>query len=390
MQLSLKFFFISFVCLFIPLGMFAQQLPHPDHIIIVIEENHSYSQIIGNSNAPYINSLANDTLGALFTNFHAETHPSQPNYLWFFSGDNQGVTDDNVPNDTPFTTPNLGAALLQNSLTFGGYSEDLPYTGFQGSSSGSYKRKHNPWVNWQGNNTNGIPASLNMPLTDLPANFDSFPKIGFVIPNQDNDMHSGSIAQGDTWLHDNLDSYIQWAKTHNSLFILTFDEDDGGSTNHILTIFVGQMVQQGQYDSHLNHLNMLRTLEDMYGLSHSGSSADSSNISNCWINNATSVQNTQTTINDFRLEQNYPNPFNPSTKIKYSIPALENTSGSNRHVELIIYNILGKKVQTLVNENEPAGNYEISFNSSSLPSGIYFYRLNSGNQVLTRKMVLLK
>lgn len=365
------------------------QLPRPDHIIIVIEENHSYNQIIGNSNAPYINGLANDTLGALFTNFYAETHPSQPNYLWFFSGGNQGVTNDYVPNNTPFTTPNLGAALLQKSLTFGGYSEGLPSTGFQGASSGAYARKHNPWVNWQGNKTNGIPASLNMPLTDFPADYSSLPKISFVIPNLNNDMHDGTIAEGDTWLQNNLDGYIQWAKTHNSLFILTFDEGTY-SSNRIVTILVGQMVKQGQYDQHVNHLNLLRTLEDMYGLYHSGSSIDSTNISNCWTNGINSVNDVQGVINEFKLEQNFPNPFNPSTKIKYSIPVLKNSSRNKQRVLLSVYNILGKVVATLVNKDEPTGNYEVTFNSFNLPSGIYFYRLKAGNYTATNKMVLLK
>ncbi len=139
---------IIFYFLFLPLFSFAQ-LPQPDHIVIVIEENHGYNQIIGSNAAPYINSLVADTLSALFTDSHGITHPSQPNYIWLFSGDNQGVTDDNVPTDTPFTALNFGAELLNKSKTFVGYSEDLPFTGFQGASYGAYARKHNPWVNWQ-------------------------------------------------------------------------------------------------------------------------------------------------------------------------------------------------------------------------------------------------
>ena len=143
------------------LELSSPELPQPDHIVIVIEESHGYDQIIGNTAAPYINSLVDDTLSALFTDSHGVTHPSQPNYLWLFSGDNQGVTDDNLPIDTPFTTPNLGAELLSNGKTFTGYSEDLPFAGFHGGSSGAYARKHNPWVNWQDANPNGIPWYLN-------------------------------------------------------------------------------------------------------------------------------------------------------------------------------------------------------------------------------------
>jgi acid phosphatase len=362
------------------------QLPKPDHIVIVIEENHSYSDIIGSSSAPYINELAADNFGALFTQSYGITHPSQPNYLYLFSGDNQGVTNDNKPSSLPFTTDNLGAELLKNSYTFVGYSEDLPGVGSDVTSSGKYERKHNPWVNWQDASTNGIPSSLNVPLTDFPTDYSTLPTVSFVIPNQNNDMHDGSISAGDTWLQNNLDAYIQWAKTHNSLFILTFDEDDNSSNNQIPTIFVGQMVKKENYSIKINHLNILRTIEDMYGLGHAGSSADSSAIPTSYWITTTDVKsnNYHTGIpKNFRLFQNYPNPFNPSTIIKYDLPKEE-------IVSLKVYNILGKEVKTLVNEFENAGTYNISFNASELPSGIYFYRFISGNFTQVKKLILLK
>jgi len=90
----------------------------------------------------------------------------------------------------------------------------------------------------------------------------------------------------------------------------------------------------------------------------------------------------------FSLSQNYPNPFNPSTKIKYSIP---NAGNENFHsVQLKVYDILGREVATLVNKKQGAGNYEVQFNASSLTSGIYFYKLQSGNFVESKKMVLLQ
>ena len=382
---------IIFALIFFLISMFAAtniyaQLPKPDHIVIVIEENHSYNDIIGNSSAPYINGLAGDSFGASFTQSYGITHPSQPNYLYLFSGDNQGVTDDNKPSGLPFTTSNLGAELLQKGYTFIGYSEDLPSVGSDVTSSGKYERKHNPWVNWQDASTNGIPSSLNVPLTDFPTDYSTLPTVSFVIPNQNNDMHDGSISTGDTWLQNNLDGYIQWAKTHNSLFILTFDEDDKSSNNQIPTVFVGQMVKSGNNSIKINHINVLRTIEDMYGLSHAASSADSSAIpSSYWISTTDVKSNEgQSGIpQNFQLFQNYPNPFNPSTKIKYDLP-------KEGIVSLRVYNILGKEVKTLINEFEPAGTYNISFNASELPSGIYFYRLTSGNFTQVKKLVLLK
>ena len=86
---------------------------------------------------------------------------------------------------------------------------------------------------------------------------------------------------------------------------------------------------------------------------------------------------------EFSLSQNYPNPFNPSTTINYSIP----NAGI---VTIKVYDVLGKEVATLVNEDKPAGNYEVEFNASDLPSGIYFYQLKSERFVEIKKMILLK
>lgn len=97
--------------------------------------------------------------------------------------------------------------------------------------------------------------------------------MSWVIPNQLNDMHSGPILQADSWLRRNLSRYVVWAQSNNSILIIDWDEDDGGSTNHIPTIFVGPMVKPGRYSERIDHYNVLRTIEDMYGLSHLGYSA---------------------------------------------------------------------------------------------------------------------
>jgi hypothetical protein len=92
----------------------------------------------------------------------------------------------------------------------------------------------------------------------------------------------------------------------------------------------------------------------------------------------------------FSLEQNYPNPFNPGTLINYSIPNVEMLHATSLRVMLKIYDVLGREVATLVNEERAAGNYEVKFDGGGLPSGIYFYRLTAGNYVQTRKMILMK
>jgi len=101
-----------------------------------------------------------------------------------------------------------------------------------------------------------------------------------------------------------------------------------------------------------------------------------------------SVQDDAETVKQFELKQNYPNPFNPSTKIKYSIPS--NIQRETSNVSLKVYDVLGNVVATLVNEQQPAGAYEVEFNAGNLSSGIYFYRLVSGSFIQTKKLILLK
>ncbi len=90
----------------------------------------------------------------------------------------------------------------------------------------------------------------------------------------------------------------------------------------------------------------------------------------------------------FILSQNYPNPFNPTTTISYTLPLDEKRE--TKDIKLIVFDVLGKEVATLVNKQQPIGNYKVTFNASKLPSGIYFYRLQSGNFVETKKLVLIK
>lgn len=119
-------------------------VPRPKHVVVVIEENHAFSEIIGNPAAPTMNALA--AKGALFTNSHAVEHPSEPNYLDLFSGSDQGLHDDSCPHT--FSGPNLGASLASAGLSFTGYSEGLPGVGSTVCSAGNYWRKHNPWVDF--------------------------------------------------------------------------------------------------------------------------------------------------------------------------------------------------------------------------------------------------
>ncbi|MFI7243417.1 alkaline phosphatase family protein [Streptomyces qinglanensis] len=261
----------------------ASAVPQFDHVVVVMFENKNYSTIKGGSSASYLNSLASQ--GTLFTNSFGITHPSQPNYISLFSGSRQGVTDDDCVT-SQFKSGNLGQQLLDAGRTFKGYSEDLPRAGYTGCKSGRYRSKHAPWV--------GFPtvsgSAHNVPYSTFPSDYSKLPTVSFVIPDMCNDMHDCSVGTGDSWTKKNLDGYAQWAKTHNSLLIATFDEDNFTSVNQIYTVAVGAHVKAGyQSGTQIDHFSVLRTLEDMYGLSPLGSAANRSPITDAWTTSGSAL-----------------------------------------------------------------------------------------------------
>jgi hypothetical protein len=255
-------------------------IPSPTHVVIVVEENKAYRQIIGNMAAQFVNQLANE--GASFSQSFAVAHPSQPNYLALFSGSTHGVTDDRCPLE--LSGENLSSELRRKGKSFAIFSESMPSVGYAGCVYGAYARKHNPAVNWQYAN---VPRESNLPLSMLPADYARLPTVSIIVPNQLNDMHDGqppdTIIRADRWLRTNLESYVRWAKKNNSLLIVTWDEDDDSSNNQIATIFVGPMVKPGVYRKRINHYNVLRTIVEMYGLGQLGNTLRADPITDIWI-----------------------------------------------------------------------------------------------------------
>jgi acid phosphatase len=290
-----------------------------DHVVIVIEENKDFEQILGSRlAAPYISELAAE--GAVISRMYGEEHYSQGNYFWLFSGGNQNVGFfDQVPSpanhpDYPFTSSNLGEQLINSGRSFKGYSESLPAIGSQvefdppncQGASCTYGRKHVPWISFANvPNSATVETSSNLRFADFPTDYSNLPTVSVVIPNLDHDMHNGepaeSIPAGDIWLREHIEGYYQWAKTHNSLLVVTFDENDDkrryqGLTNpmvsphsefppsdeynehlrdlqnRIVTIFAGAHIKSGVYSEGkgITHVNLLRTIEAMYGLPKSG------------------------------------------------------------------------------------------------------------------------
>ena len=255
----------------------ADGLPVPAHVVVVIEENHAAGQIIGSVSAPYMNALAQS--GADFTQSFAITHPSQPNYLALFSGSTHGVTDDSCPAPgSPYAEPNLAAGLVAAGKTFTGYSEDLPSAGSTTCNAGDYARKHNPWVDFS-----NMPASANQPFTAFRStSYAQLPTVSFVVPNLQHDMHDGTVLQADEWLKQYIGGYVDWAQDHDSLLVLTWDEDDETAVNRIPTLFVGPMVKAGSYATHITHYDVLRTIEEMYGVTPTGQAASATPITGVW------------------------------------------------------------------------------------------------------------
>ncbi|MBV8912619.1 MAG: hypothetical protein JOZ05_06230, partial [Acetobacteraceae bacterium] len=232
-------------------------VPTYDHIVVVMEENHDYSQIIGNAQAPYINSLAAG--GALLTNYDAISHPSEPNYFALYAGSTFGIADDNHYSEPD---PTLATILQAAGKTFTGYVE-----------GGNSSYDHNPWESFPEG------SSVEKDFSQFPSNFAQLPTVSFVIPNVDDDMHNGTIQQGDAWLQANLGAYANWAVNNNSLLIVLWDENDGTSDgNHVAAIFYGAGVQPGTYSTNYNHYNTLSTILASYGLTAPNNAATAAPI----------------------------------------------------------------------------------------------------------------
>jgi phosphatidylinositol-3-phosphatase len=237
----------------------SEAMPQIEHIVLVIMENHTYSEIYNNPKAPFMNALSN--YGVTFTQSHGVSHPSQPNYFALFSGSSQGIADDHAHS---LTAPNLALELRRKGKRFIGFFEDAS------------PRKHNPWESFKGS------ESVGRNFRKFPTDFDQLPEVSFVIPDLNNDMHDGSIEQADQWMANNLARYRQYCDSHQSLLILTFDEDDYQSDNRIFTVFYGAPVTPRHFSQSINHYSVLRTIEAIEGLAPLGETAKVDPIQGIW------------------------------------------------------------------------------------------------------------
>ena len=249
----------------------ATALPAFRHIYLIVMENHEYGSIVGNTHAPFINSLIRRY--GLATNYHGITHPSLPNYLALFAGQTFGIRDDGIHN---ISAHNLVDQLEGHGRTWHVYAQDKPSGCYTGSShyggvdlvglAGYYVRKHEPAISFTDISRVARRCALVTSLSSFnpaAANFE------LIVPNLSNDMHDDSIAQGDAFLKAFVPRITGSPAFGNSLLLITWDE---GTTNvggggRVATIVVSPAAKAA-YRSSIshNHYSLLRTIEDAWNL----------------------------------------------------------------------------------------------------------------------------
>jgi acid phosphatase len=242
------------------------------HVFVIVMENHAYEDIWGAASAPYINSLGSQYSHA--SNFHALIHPSLPNYLQLFGGDNYGITTDCRPSDTcHVNAPHLGDSLDAKGLTWKAYMEAMPAPCYIASTD-RYAPRHNPLIYFDNIRNDPLRcAAHDVPYTALGTDLilaSTTPNFAFIAPDVCNDMHDCSISVGDTWLKNNVPTILNSpaCTADRCLVILTWDEDDRSGDNHVLTIFAGPGARTGGAVSDVSytHYSTLRTVEAIFGL----------------------------------------------------------------------------------------------------------------------------
>jgi acid phosphatase len=242
-------------------------LPAYSHVFLVMMENHGYDSIVGSRSAPYLNGdlIAH---GAVAANYHGVAHPSLPNYVALQSGQTAGITTDCSPGpDCTANVPNLADRLEASGKSWKAYEESMPRP-CTTDDSGAYAVRHDPFVYFDDvRGDAGRCASHVVPLTELGADLHSghLPDFAFITPNVQDDMHDGTVAEGDSWLRGELPPLLG---TPGSLVIVAWDEaEDGQSGNQVAAIFDGPGVAAGAvWRGDANHYSLLHTIEALEGV----------------------------------------------------------------------------------------------------------------------------
>ena len=250
----------------------AAQVPSSKHVVMVLEENHSYSSVIGNSSMPYLNSLANKY--TLATNYYANTHPSIGNYFMLTTG--QIITNNDSYTGT-VTADNIVRRIMTAGKTWKSYAENLPSTGYVGGDSGLYSKHHNPFAYFSdvrnSSNQRQNLVSFNQFKTDRANN--QLPDFSFVVPNMCNDGHSCSLSTADNWLKTNIAPLLATAPFQpggDGILMIVFDESSSSDAahggGHVASVVVGPKVKRAyRLTTFAQHQSALKTALKALGIS---------------------------------------------------------------------------------------------------------------------------
>jgi hypothetical protein len=260
-------------------------------VIVVVEENHSLGQIIGSPQAPFLNRLAAN--GALLTSYFAITHPSLPNYLAMVSGDTQGITSD--CGGCNIDAPNIADQLEAAGISWKAYMEGLPAPCSDAHTAGAYAKKHDPFMYFDSIRRDPGRCAKVVPLDRLDADLAAgrLPRLVFVTPNLDHDMHGAGeggddvalIAAADRWLeglYGKLAGSSAWRD--GTRLVVTWDEGTGGTGccgglargGRVASIIAGPGVKPIRDDATYSHYALLRSIETLFHLPLLGHAGDPS------------------------------------------------------------------------------------------------------------------
>lgn len=243
-------------------------MPPSQHVFVVVEENHSYNSVIGNTSMPYLNSLA--AKYGLATKYYANTHPSIGNYFMLTTGQ---IVTNNDSFSGVISVDNAVAHLLSAGKTWKSYAESLPYTGYTGGDAYPYVKRHNPFSYFSdvvnSNEKNNLVPFTHF-ATDLANN--QLPNFSFIVPNVLNDAHDGTLAQADAWLSKNIGPLLASSTfKKDGVLILVFDEsstsDTQGGGGHVAALVIGPQVKSGYKSTAIyQHQSTLKSLLASLGL----------------------------------------------------------------------------------------------------------------------------
>jgi acid phosphatase len=261
----------------------SSSVPQFAHVFIVVEENHRYRDVLGNSNMPYLNSLI--TANGLATQYYADAHPSLPNYFELTVGEGLSITG--IQGDSfsgTVTQDNVVRALTAAGKSWKYYGESIPSTGYMGGDSGNYVRRHNPFSYFSDVQNSASQAANIVQFPQLATDIanSSLPDYGFIVPDVTNDAHScpaglstctgdQQLAAADQWLSNNIKPLLASSAFQNSLLIVVFDESEltdfqnvGG---HVPAVLIGSRVKTGyQSTTMYQHASTLRLMMEGLGL----------------------------------------------------------------------------------------------------------------------------